>query len=253
VICRTCGKDNQPNYRFCQECGSPLAADSGVRKQSVNELRPVVRGRMVLVRPDGSDGGTHPLVEGVNQLGRGSGPLFDADSFLSPVHVRIEIPPGRNDGQCVVRDAGSLNGVYVKLIEEEPLVNGSVLRVGQELLRFDTIAPPRLLADGTEVMGSPNPGYWGRLTLLIGPNRDGSSFPLCGDAVVLGRERGDILFSEDGYVSGTHARISYRQGSVTLQDLASSNGTYLRIGKERLVPSGTYLLLGQQLFRVTIG
>src|SRR5436190_1490743 len=78
---------------------------------------------------------------------------------------------------------------------------------------------PRLGEDGTEVMGAPNPGYWGRLCLIIGRAADGkiqegSSFPLYGDAVVLGRERGDILFSEDGYVSGTHARISYRQGRV---------------------------------------
>ncbi|HPH26665.1 MAG TPA: FHA domain-containing protein, partial [Pseudomonadota bacterium] len=79
---------------------------------------------------------------------------------------------------------------------------------------------------------------------------EGSCFPLLGDAVVLGRERGDILFSEDGYVSGTHARLSYRAGLVYLQDLASSNGTYLRIAGERVVPAGTYLLLGQQLFRI---
>ena len=25
MICRTCGKDNQPNYRFCQDCGSPMS------------------------------------------------------------------------------------------------------------------------------------------------------------------------------------------------------------------------------------
>jgi hypothetical protein len=214
------------------------------------------RARLVLVRPDGSDGGSHPLNEGVNLLGRGSGPLFDADSYLSPVHVRIEIGSGRSEGQFSVRDAGSLNGVFLKITEEELLVHGTVFRVGQELLRLDAVPPPRLCDDGTEIMGAPNPGYWGRLCLIIGRAADGkiqegSSFPLHGDAVVLGRERGDILFSEDGYVSGTHARLSYRQGKIYLQDLASSNGTYLRIPGERIVGAGAFLLLGQQLFRIS--
>jgi pSer/pThr/pTyr-binding forkhead associated (FHA) protein len=71
--------------------------------------------------------------------------------------------------------------------------------------------------------------------------------------MVLGRERGDILFAEDGYVSGTHARISCRAGRFYLADLNSSNGTFLRIRGERTVRSGTFLLMGQQLFRVQFG
>ena len=160
VICRNCGKDNQPGYRFCQECGSPMfdGAPSlmsttappvgGAAHAALNRPGGVVKARLVLVRPDGSDGGSHPLVEGVNLLGRGSGPLFDADSYLSPVHVRIEIPSTRGEGLFSVRDAGSLNGVFLKISEEEQLVSGSVFRVGQELLRLDAIRPPRLGDDG---------------------------------------------------------------------------------------------------------
>jgi hypothetical protein len=252
VICRTCGKDNQPNHRFCQECGSPLPVEGSNRPRVSNDPRPPTRGRLVLVRPDGSDGGAHPLSEGSNLLGRGSGPLFDADSYLSPIHVRIELGTGKNEGRCIVRDAGSFNGVFIKITEEELLHDGAFFRIGQELLRFEALRPPRLQEDGTEIMGSPNPGYWGRIAIGIGRNHDGSAFPLLGDAVVLGRERGDILFSEDGYVSGTHARISNRNGQAFLQDLASSNGTFLKLQGERVVPNGTYLLLGQQLFRVVL-
>jgi pSer/pThr/pTyr-binding forkhead associated (FHA) protein len=103
------------------------------------------------------------------------------------------------------------------------------------------------------VLGSPNPGYWGRLAVIVGRDQDGSAFPLFGDAVVLGRERGDILFPEDGYVSGTHARISTRDDRYFLTDLNSSNGTFLRIHGERVVDSGSFLLMGQQLFRVVYG
>jgi hypothetical protein len=37
---------------------------------------------------------------------------------------------------------------------------------------------------------------------------------------------------------------------VCLTDLGSSNGTFLRVREARLVPTGSLLLMGQQLFRV---
>jgi pSer/pThr/pTyr-binding forkhead associated (FHA) protein len=151
----------------------------------------------------------------------------------------------------VVRDVGSLNGIYVKLSGEEELVDGDIFRIGQELLRFDEIPAPVPLDDGTDIMGSPNPGYWGRLALIVGRDQDGSAFPLFGESVTLGRERGDILFPEDGYVSGQHARVSLRDGRFWLTDLNSSNGTFIRVRGERAVENGTAILMGQQLFRVS--
>ena len=99
-------------------------------------------------------------------------------------------------------------------------------------------------------MGTPNPGFWGRLSVIVGRDVDGSAFPLFGESIVLGRERGDILFPEDGYVSGTHSRIALHDEHVYLSDLGSSNGTFLRLRHERTVPTGAFMLMGQQLFRL---
>ncbi len=57
----------------------------------------------------------------------------------------------------MVRDLDSLNGVFVKMTGEEELTSGQIIRIGQELLRFERSAPEPT-ADGTEFMGSPNPG-----------------------------------------------------------------------------------------------
>ena len=105
------------------------------------------------------------------------------------------------------------------MTEEEELLSGQIIRIGQELLRFELIVPPEPIADGTEVMGSPNPGYWGKLTVIIGRNVDGSAFPLLGDSITLGRERGEINFPDDGYVSGLHARVTNREELIA--DLAA--------------------------------
>ena len=246
--CPTCGNLVSPDFAFCGQCGTRLEVKEQLPRASfVPQSSGAARGRLTLVRPDGSEGGSHPLEEGENIIGRGAGTLFDADGYLSPRHAEIVL----NAAGVVVRDTGSLNGVFVKLTGEEELADGDIFRIGQELLRFDEIAPPVPLDDGTDVMGSPNPGYWGRLALIVGRDQDGSAFPLFGDAVTLGRERGDILFPEDGYVSGQHARVSLRDGRFVLEDLNSSNGTFIRVRGERAVGPGAAILMGQQLFRIS--
>ena len=101
-------------------------------------------------------------------------------------------------------------------------------------------------------MGSPNPGYWGKLTVIIGRNVDGSAFPLLGDTITLGRERGEINFPDDGYVSGLHARVTSRDGRVFLSDLGSSNGTFIKVAAERALQNESFVLMGQQLFRLNL-
>jgi hypothetical protein len=139
------------------------------------------RGRLILIRPDGSEGGAHPLHDGENIIGRGQAPLFDADAYLSPRHAELTVGA---DG-VTIRDLQSLNGVFLKIGGEEALESGDIFRIGQELLRFEVISPPQALEDGTEIMGTPNPGFWGRLSVIVGRDVDGSAFPLFGESIVL--------------------------------------------------------------------
>ena len=203
---------------------------------------------MTLIRPDGSEGGSHQLQEGKNTVGRSHGQLFETDGYLSPTHAEIEV--GRQFS--IIRDLNSLNGVFLRMTAEEELTPGQIFRIGQELLRFELIDPPTQHSDGTEIMGSPNPGFWGRITLILGEEVTGAAYPLLGDGVTLGREQGDINFPDDGYVSGLHARIVARDKKVFLSDADSSNGTFIKVHGERQVPNDSYVLLGQQLFRIQL-
>jgi pSer/pThr/pTyr-binding forkhead associated (FHA) protein len=218
-------------------------------KAAMNQpVRVAPQGHLILIRPDGTEGGLFPLREGGNLIGRGQGPIFDADPYLSPRHAEFIL----TEKGLEVRDLRSLNGVFFRITNEEPLESGDTFRIGQELLRFDTINQPTPLEDGTEIIGTPNPGYWGRLSVVVGRDVDGPAFPLFDENALLGRERGDIHFPEDGYVSGSHCQITLRNGAVFLKDLGSSNGTFLRVRESRQLPTGTLLLMGQQLFRITI-
>src|SRR5207253_3200496 len=58
--------------------------------QAVPSSGPAVqslRARLVLIRPDGTEGGTFQLNEGATLIGREAGQLFASDSYLSPRHA----------------------------------------------------------------------------------------------------------------------------------------------------------------------
>jgi pSer/pThr/pTyr-binding forkhead associated (FHA) protein len=183
-------------------------------------------------------------------VGRDAGGFFESDPFLSPTHAIF-----CTKGKFVsVRDAESLNGTFVKIVPNQPVevISGDIFRMGQELILFEEIDKGSIAPDGTVIMGSPIDGLWGRVALIVANGRLGNAFPIGGEGVVLGRERGDFVFPEDGYVSGLHLKIYSQNGKFYLNDMGSSNGTFLKLTSECDLPSGSFLLMGQQLFRVDI-
>ena len=206
--------------------------------------------RLILILPDGTEGGHVEIPNTEVAVGRDAGGFFASDPFLSPAHAIFRA----TDRSVVVRDAESLNGTFVKITANEPVEirSGDIFRIGQELILFEEIDKGSDAPDGTVKMGSPVDNLWGRVALIVGNGRLGNAFTISGESIVLGRERGDIIFPEDGYVSGIHLRIYYEKGKYYLNDLGSSNGTFVKIADEFELISGSFLLMGQQLFRVDI-
>ncbi len=250
LSCPTCGSAVPLDFKFCGTCGhrmddTPAAAPPRAKPAAAAAPQGATRGQLVLINPDGTEGESYPLSNSTT-VGRDVGGVFAADAYLSPVHATFSF----KGDQLVVRDENSLNGVYVKVDHDSPvkLEPGAVFRIGQEILRFELIANGELV-NGVEKMGSPNPGFIGRLCLVVGREGSGNAFPIPADGMHIGRERGDVIFPEDGYVSGLHCRIHKDGKDVFLTDVGSSNGTFTRVGGEQPLRRGELLLMGQQLFR----
>lgn len=257
--CPQCGHTNKLGNRFCASCGfnlstsnPPAVAPRPAPAAIAGGAAPGVSVALTALRADGSEAGTFALPpQPTTLLGRDTGSIFAGDSYLSPRHASINI----SGNQVVIRDEGSLNGVYLKLRPQMPwlLKFGDLFRIGQEIIKLEALENQPPGADGVERLGSPRDGYVGRLALVIGRDTTGNAFPIPKGGVHCGRERGDILFSEDGYVSGLHCRIAPEaDGSIYLTDVGSSNGTFVRLGRDHVLSPGDILLMGQQLFRVDI-
>jgi len=283
--CPTCAFPNPPGFAFCGRCGNKLAFDAApaaeeagsaqtVFAQAPEELRqlrdqarsaglveplPAVvapaaslgtigpSARLIMLGPDGSAIGERVLAPGETlPIGRAAGPPWDEDAYLDNQHGSLTpLVEGIR-----TEDFGSLNGIYVKLSERTEIQSGDQFRVGQELLLFEDLPEPTPTDDGTERMGSPNPGYWGRLSLMVEPTVASQAYAIEGEGITVGREVGDITFPHDGYVSGSHCRIVGDDTGVFVEDLGSSNGTYMRVRSGTILPYGSLVLIGQKLFQL---
>jgi pSer/pThr/pTyr-binding forkhead associated (FHA) protein len=259
--CPQCGHRNKPGNRFCASCGFNVAATSSppvgksaanVPAASIGTAAPAVTVTLTALRADGTEAGSFALPSApVTLIGRDTGSIFAGDSYLSPRHASILI----SGSQVTVRDEGSLNGVYLRLRPQSPwlLKFGDMFRIGQEIIKLEALEGQTPGPDGVVRLGSPREGYVGRLALVIGRDTTGNAFPIPRGGVHCGRERGDILFSDDGYVSGLHCRIAPEDnGQIYLTDVGSSNGTFVRLSRDHALSQSDILLMGQQLFRVDI-
>ena len=258
VSCPQCGHVNAPSNLFCGSCGFRLTGAPAPKAAPVAPapIGGAGAGTVVLtaLRADGTEAGTYALPGTTVTVGRETGAIFAGDSYLSPRHATFKQQGAGPGSRVTVKDEASLNGVYKKLVRDVPveLRPHDMFRIGQEIIKFEPLTAPAPSPDGVERLGSPAKGYVGRIALVIGREVTGNAFPIPETGVHLGRERGDVLFPEDGYVSGLHCRLSWEGGKLLLTDLGSSNGSFMRLHEETEVKSGDVLLMGQQLFRVAV-
>lgn len=270
-ICPSCDAVVDAGQRFCGECGYNLddapseAIESKQPEPREEPAKPAKKAKaaaapsssdvaasLIMINPDGSPGDIVDLHAGANIVGRDSGPeVFKKDAFLSPQHAQFDV----RDNEVEIEDLDSLNGVFFRIRDLVELNHGSMVRIGQEMLRFellDEVEP--MIAGQSEVVthGSRRGGTWGRLARISGQNKASTAFLLRAKEHVVGRERGDILFPDDGYVSGTHARIFKDGERVFIEDLDSSNGTFLQIRKKQTVRSGSLILMGKQPYQLRL-
>ena len=213
---------------------------------------------LVAIDREGREGSRHPLPATGLSIGREQGQLvFSSDRFLSALHARVEIAEA---GRFVLVDAGSRNGVYLRITRPEPVFPGDMFLIGQHLLRLENIETPERErppgADGTLIFGTPLDPPWARLVVLGRGGLSGDIAYLRTRQVVLGREDGDLRFPSDRFMSRRHARIALategQSMSVMLEDLDSVNGTYLRLrGRANIGPNDTFRV-GDQILRVTV-
>ena len=250
-LCRSCSTQVPLGHKFCGRCGAAVPPEIlSARTQFFGQLQIPGKAKLILIRGEGVEGLSYQLNAEQHIVGRNGQLVFPDDPFVSPKHANLFY---RNN-KLVVRDEGSLNGVFLRIrgtVDVQP--NDEVL-AGEQLFLIE--APPKIgdgpSADGTYFYTSPKHQFLFRITQIL----QGGGYGMCvlarTNALQIGREGGDLNFPNDLYMSASHCKIEESAGKLTLTDLNSRNGTYLRIKDERELAHGDYLFMGRKLLRVEI-
>jgi pSer/pThr/pTyr-binding forkhead associated (FHA) protein len=207
-------------------------------------------------KPDGSMGKTVPVIK-ETVIGRENSDLtYPQDLLLSPRHASVSL----RDGKLMLKDLNSQHGSFIRQRQDTELSPGDVFLLGRELFRFvtqslDESAGKEQPVEGTMVWSVPKLQKGPLTSKLEHIKLNGeivAEFKLDKPEMTLGRTTGDLVFKDDPYMSGTHARIVAQPGRFLLQDLRSRNGVYRRVRSEIELIDGDEFFMGEQLFHVDL-
>jgi pSer/pThr/pTyr-binding forkhead associated (FHA) protein len=270
ATCARCGSARDHDALFCRHCGAsfkdvgaplsgftpPQSAYPGGLGAAQPPL-PAGGARLVTLLKDGSEGRSIPLSDHEADIGSSEGEItFPDDPYLSPRHARVMC----RGGTYSVRDLDSVNGVYVRLRQDVELRDQDMMLVGQQVLRFEVLSDGELPLGpasqrGVMVFGTPEAARFARLVQYTTEGVTRDVHYLFRDETVIGRENGDIVFTDDPFLSRRHValRVDHAARRFTLHDLGSSNGTALRIRGDHVLKDGDQFRIGRHLFRFEAG
>jgi len=250
-VCVSCMTPVPSGHKFCGRCGTAVPAEIlNAQTLFFGDMQNPAKAKLILIRGEGMDGLSFHLKAEQHIVGRNGQIVFPDDPFVSPKHANFFY----RDGRLVVRDEGSLNGVYIRVRGTIDITPGDTFLAGEQLFRLDPT--PRASdgqdPDGTYFYSSPKHPSPFRLTQILQGGAVGMTVCARGTSLQIGREGGDLNFPGDLYMSGSHCRIEENGGKFSLTDLNSRNGTYVRIKSERELVHGDYLFIGRKLLRVEL-
>jgi pSer/pThr/pTyr-binding forkhead associated (FHA) protein len=250
-VCRSCSTPVPMQHKFCGRCGAAVPPEIlGARTQFFGQLQMPGRAKLILIRGEGVEGLSYQLNAEQHVVGRNGQLVFPDDPFVSPRHANLFY----RNSKLVVRDEGSLNGVYLRVRGTVDLQMGDYFLAGEQLFRLD--ATPKAsdgpAPDGTYFYSSPKHQSPFRITQVLQGGAVGMTVCARSGGLQIGREGGDLNFPSDLYMSASHCKLEDVAGKVTLTDLNSRNGTYVRIKAEKELAHGDYLFIGRKLLRVEI-
>jgi pSer/pThr/pTyr-binding forkhead associated (FHA) protein len=91
-----------------------------------------------------------------------------------------------------------------------------------------------------------------QLIMRSGPT-PGAAFTLEGDQITIGRDSVNEVVINDAEISRRHARLTFQGGKYVLEDLGSTNGTFVngqRLAGPRVLKAGEVVSFGEQIVMV---
>jgi|HubBroStandDraft_6_1064221.scaffolds.fasta_scaffold132176_1 pSer/pThr/pTyr-binding forkhead associated (FHA) protein len=250
-VCKSCSTPVPMGHKFCGRCGAAMPPEIvAARTQFFGQLQVPGRAKLILIRGEGVEGLSYQLNAEQHIVGRNGQLVFSDDPFVSSRHANLFY---RNN-RLVVRDEGSLNGVYWRMSQPIEVLPGDCFLAGEQLFRVEGAPRPNdgPAPDGTYFYTSPKHQTQFKIVQVLEAGAAGMAVCARGQTLKIGREGSDLNFPTDLFMSASHCKVDEAGGKLTLTDMNSRNGTFVRLKTEKELDHGDYLFIGRKLLRVEI-
>lgn len=186
--------------------------------------------QIVSLHTDGTPEEYFPILKDTTSIGRRAADIACADDpYMADSHASIV---KRGDGY-VVEDTGLGSGVWIRtqVVDGHPLGEGDLVWVGAQIL-----------------MATKDGDRW----VLAHYNSEGvyqAAYPIGERGVLVGRSTDVALDSQDMTLARRQAQFRIVDGTLNVFDLASTNGTYVRVTAPVALKSGDEFRAGSKRFR----
>jgi pSer/pThr/pTyr-binding forkhead associated (FHA) protein len=250
-VCKSCSTPVPLGHKFCGRCGAAVPPEIlHALTQYFGQLQEPGKAKLILIRGEGIEGLSYQLNAEQHTVGRNGQLVLPDDPFVSPRHANLFYRAGR----LVVRDEGSLNGVFWRVPSSVEVSVGDQFLVGEQLFRIDVglKSGDGPAQDGTYFYSSPKHPAQFKLVQILQGGAPAMAVCARGSGLQIGREGADLNFPMDLYMSAAHCKLEESGGRLTLTDLNSKNGTYVRLKAEKELAHGDYLFIGRKLLRIEV-
>ena len=138
-VCRSCSTPVPLGHKFCGRCGAAVPPEIlQARTQFFGQLQAPGKAKLILIRGEGVEGLSYQLNAEQHVVGKSGQLVFPDDPFVSPRHANFFY----RSGKLVVKDEGSVNGVYLRVRGAVDIAPGDFFLAGEQVFRVD--ATPKL-------------------------------------------------------------------------------------------------------------
>lgn len=227
IECPVCRTQNGGYETYCSECGFLLASTPGApaEEQAAESGYGLIEDRT---------GRRFPLVVGENLVGRENAEILLMDGTVSRRHAVLTL----GDTGLTVTDLASTNGTQIDGVPVSPqtpvaVAGGSVLRFGQVTLRLEALggalpSEPTMAITIEQRVAAAAESAAAPIAILRSNGAQSEDIAVRRTATSIGRRpQNDHVIAGDPFVSGAHARVEVVDGTITLTDVGSTNGTFV--------------------------
>jgi class 3 adenylate cyclase len=208
---------------------------------------PQVKYRLVQLRNDGRPGREFEIASGRALVGRTHSDFaFPHDEYMQSPHARLLV-----ESSQLYLDPEPEADSFFSLVGSYRLQHGDVVSIGNQVLEFqvDEAALAEASLSGTN-LGELSAMLHGAVAEFMSLNPDAKRYPIREQQTTWGRTKATYTFPTDTAMSRSHAKVYHRGEDFFIEDVGSTNGTFVLAREKTPIPAGAILSIGGQRLKV---